>query len=109
MESIPIADSLLNDALSAVFGFAGVVAGALLAPITTRRLENHRDLEHRMQRGPLAFGDPEPDLDRLRQAFLRAQAILDALHSELGPTSEQSFSPYVQAQQLQASHQDKQL
>jgi len=45
LESIPIADSLLNDALPAFFGFAGVVAGALLAPIMTRHLENHRDLE----------------------------------------------------------------
>jgi hypothetical protein len=44
-ESIPIADSLLNDALPAFFGFAGVVVGALLTPVMTRRMENHRDLE----------------------------------------------------------------
>jgi hypothetical protein len=45
LESIPLADSLLYDALPAFFGLAGVMAGALLTPFMTRHLENHRDLE----------------------------------------------------------------
>jgi hypothetical protein len=45
------------------------------------------DFNQRMQRGPVTFGDPEPDLDGLRQAFLQAEAILDSLHSESGPAA----------------------
>jgi len=41
------------------------------------------DFNQRMQRGPVVFGNPEPDLDGLRQAFLRAETIVDSLHSEV--------------------------
>jgi hypothetical protein len=40
-----IATSWLNAVLPAFFGFAGVVAGALLTPWMNRRLEERRDLE----------------------------------------------------------------
>jgi hypothetical protein len=43
--SMPIAASLLTTALPAFFGFAGVVAGALLTPWMNRRLDDRRDLE----------------------------------------------------------------
>jgi hypothetical protein len=42
---ILIATSWVNGALPAVFGFLGVVAGALLTPLMNRRLEERRDVE----------------------------------------------------------------
>ena len=35
------------------------------------------DFNQLMERGPIAFGDPEPDLDGLRAAFEDAQRVLD--------------------------------
>lgn len=42
------------------------------------------DFNVAMEHGPTVFGDPEPDLGGLREAFLTAETIIDSLHSESG-------------------------
>jgi hypothetical protein len=48
------------------------------------------EFNQQMDRGPVAFGDPEPNLGALREAFLQAEAILDSLHSENGPAAKRA-------------------
>jgi hypothetical protein len=45
--------------------------------IVQEAYERANDFNHAMQRGPSAMGDPEPDLEGLREAFIQAARVID--------------------------------
>jgi len=62
----------------------------------------------KMERGPVTFGDPEPDLDGLRHAFNRAASVVNPAKQQAAARSAAS-NPYSQASLLQRQHEQKQL
>lgn len=68
------------------------------------------DFNHHMERGPTAFGDPEPDLEGLRTAFEEATRIIAAAGTTApARTPSEPDDPFVRARQLQRKWENREL
>jgi len=64
------------------------------------------DFNVEMERGPSTFGDPEPDLEALREAFGEAKRVIDAaILQDRGDAAD----PFARAAQLQRNWHDTEL
>lgn len=74
--------SVLTAALSGVFALAGVLGGAILAPVISRRFEDSRDLETARVAWRLLRDDAESALDEVGMRLDRDEWPQAALHKD---------------------------